>query len=153
MILGISQLNGQFLQAETSEGQENHQPGQPQESVFHSFSSTGPVVAIAAGWCHRCLGSLLWVGRIGAAFLDRGHALQGIQSVFHSPHAVPAHGSRGELQLASLRCQLQLHCSGCPFVKGDPSCHGFCSLHGAVLSPQSQFWKACNGRFSRPVLA
>jgi hypothetical protein len=29
VILGISQLNGQFLQAETGEGQENDQPGQP----------------------------------------------------------------------------------------------------------------------------
>ena len=64
MILGISQLNGQFLQAETGECQENDQPGQPQESVFHRFSSTGPVVAIAAGCCNRCLRSLLGLAEL-----------------------------------------------------------------------------------------
>ena len=52
-----------------------------------------------------------------------------------------------------MRSQLQLHCSGCPYLKGDPSCHGFCSLHGALLSPYAQFWQGCNGRFYKPVMA
>ncbi|QNG28569.1 hypothetical protein [Synechococcus sp. LTW-R] len=51
-----------------------------------------------------------------------------------------------------MRSQLQLHCSGCPYLKGDPSCHGFCSLHGALLSPYAQFWQGCSGRFCKPVL-
>lgn len=69
--------------------------------------------------------------------------------MFHSPHAVPAHSSRGDLQIATLRCQLQLQCSGCAYLQGDPACHGFCGLHGAVLSPYAQFWRACTGKHLR----
>jgi hypothetical protein len=51
-----------------------------------------------------------------------------------------------------LRCQLQLQCSGCRYLQGDPACHGFCGLHGAVLSPYAQFWRSCTGKHLRDQL-
>jgi len=54
VLLGIAEFNGQFLQSKTSQGQEDYEPGEAKESVFHCIASTGSVVAIDPDCGHPC---------------------------------------------------------------------------------------------------